>query len=213
MQIDREPAVKQSGKRAKGDKTTRDEILAVAASLIVSEGYGGCTVRTISDKVNIKAGSIYYHFTSKDEIVSEIMNTGVEMLLNRVRQSVESLPANASFRQKLHAVILAHISCKLDKNLPFMGVYEHLPPIIKKQSRLARKKYADFWRTLFEDAKQSGEVRSDLDTSIAVPFILTSINRVPEWFRPDRMSLGEVTSHLLDMVMRGIEGTAGRSLQ
>ena len=69
---------------AAGDSSTRDVILDSAARLIVEEGFAACTMRAISQRVQIKAGSLYYHFASKDDIVFEIMNLGAAMLHDAV---------------------------------------------------------------------------------------------------------------------------------
>ena len=45
---------------------TREEILAAAARLFRQQGYATTTLRQIAEAAGIKAGSIYYHFGSKD---------------------------------------------------------------------------------------------------------------------------------------------------
>ncbi|MEP4861455.1 MAG: helix-turn-helix domain-containing protein, partial [Alphaproteobacteria bacterium] len=48
----------------------RDGVLDIAARLFREQGYGSVSLRKIADAAGIKAGSIYYHFGSKDEIVA-----------------------------------------------------------------------------------------------------------------------------------------------
>ena len=54
---------------AAAPEATRDQILAEAARLFRHQGYATTTLRTIADAADIKAGSIYYHFRGKDEIL------------------------------------------------------------------------------------------------------------------------------------------------
>jgi len=178
--------------------------------LIVSEGFDACKMRSISQKVNIKAGSLYYHFASKDEIVVEIMNKGAETLLDQVRTAVEELPEATPFVERLRCAIHVHISCKVDRNLPLMQVYEHLTPVIKRQGRVERKKYADFWKDLLAEGKERGEIRSDLDLDMFVPYILTVLNRAPEWANVEHVKIDDVVQMVIDTTLNGIAAkTAG----
>lgn len=194
------------GKRAtaRSEKATRESILDAAAALIVNDGMAACTMRSISEKVNIKAGSLYHHFSSKDEIVVEIMNKGVERLLDEVRGAVESRPDDAGFADRLATAVRVHVACKTDKHLLFMQVYEHLTPIIKRQGRVMRKRYADFWKDLIEAGKASGEVRADLSVALFVPYVLSGLNRTPEWFNAEHMVLDEVVQMIVDTLTSGI---------
>lgn len=194
-----EPRVPSIGR----DGATRDEILYSAALLIASEGYSACTMRSISKKIQMKAGSLYHHFESKDEILLEIMNVGTTILLEEVTRQVAALPPHASFDDRMRVAIRTHAACMVDKSMPFMRVYEHLPPIIKRQARVARKRYADFWASLLEAGKATGDVDTDLNLSIFVPFLLSGLSRVGDWYR-ETMDLDEIADLIADMCLGGI---------
>lgn len=186
-------------------KDTRDEILEAAADLIVTEGYMACTMRSISERVKIKAGSLYHHFASKDEIVVEIMNRGTEMMFNQVTEALAVLPEGASFSIRLSTAIEAHVACKLATEAPYMRVYEHLTPVIKRQSRAMRRRYTELWLDLIESGKREGAVRMDLDAEKFVPFVLTGLNRLPEWFHSETMELSEITDMIHCVLTEGVE--------
>ena len=67
----RRPASAGAELKAKPNSVRR-EILDAAADIIVRQGYDACTMRAVAALVDMKAGSLYYHFKSKDEIVEEI---------------------------------------------------------------------------------------------------------------------------------------------
>ena len=87
----------KSGSRASKPTPTRTEILEAAASIIVESGYEGCTMRAVAARVNMKAGSLYYHFPSKEDIVGEILNLGIEDLYESVQAELSRTPADATF--------------------------------------------------------------------------------------------------------------------
>ncbi|MEP4559632.1 MAG: helix-turn-helix domain-containing protein, partial [Nitratireductor sp.] len=63
----------------------RDGVLDIAARLFREQGYGSVSLRKIADAAGIKAGSIYYHFGSKDEIVAAILDAGIQAVHHRMR--------------------------------------------------------------------------------------------------------------------------------
>jgi AcrR family transcriptional regulator len=50
----------------------RDDILAAARDLFVTEGYANVSMRKIADRVGCAPGTIYLHFEDKDSILSAI---------------------------------------------------------------------------------------------------------------------------------------------
>ncbi|MDR2605919.1 MAG: TetR/AcrR family transcriptional regulator [Oscillospiraceae bacterium] len=52
--------------------TTKERILTEALNLFSERGYNGVSMREIAKAVNITAASIYNHFKSKGEIISEL---------------------------------------------------------------------------------------------------------------------------------------------
>ena len=191
------------GEPSKGS-SMRSDILAAAAGLIAEKGYPACTMRAVADKVKIKAGSLYYHFTSKDQIVEEILNSGIQLLMAEVQARLEGLPPAAGFRQKLETLVETHVTCMTGEHMKQLQVYEHLPPVLKRRSRAMREQYAGLWMRLFETGVEEGEVDADLDLRIVVPYVLGSLNRVPEWSRHGKFRRSEIFGVVLPMILKGI---------
>src|ERR671926_227285 len=83
----------------------RRQILNAAARLLRHRGYEATTTRAIADAVGIKAGSIYHHFASKDDIVKTVINEGVRVVHQAVVEALEALPDNASPREILETAL------------------------------------------------------------------------------------------------------------
>jgi TetR/AcrR family transcriptional repressor of nem operon len=49
-----------------------EKILAAATSIAQAHGYGGLNLRTLAEKVGIKAGSLYHHFPSKSALAAAV---------------------------------------------------------------------------------------------------------------------------------------------
>lgn len=57
---------------------TRDRILSVARDLFAEQGFAGTSVRDIAAALGVTKAALYYHFTSKDEILDAMMTPTFE---------------------------------------------------------------------------------------------------------------------------------------
>ena len=59
--------------KSKTKAVRREEILDAAEELFVTKGYEQATTVDIMQKVGIAKGTLYYHFTSKEEILDALI--------------------------------------------------------------------------------------------------------------------------------------------
>jgi AcrR family transcriptional regulator len=62
-----------TARRERLKQELRDEIIAAARDLFVTEGYANVSMRKIADHVGCASGTIYLHFQDKDSILSAIV--------------------------------------------------------------------------------------------------------------------------------------------
>lgn len=86
----------------------REQVLHAAAQLFVTQGFAATSTREIADKVGIRQASLYYHFTGKDEILSELLERSVRPTVDRVEQ-IEQLTASESPETALYALALLDV--------------------------------------------------------------------------------------------------------
>src|SRR5258706_11187553 len=88
----------------------REQILDAAAKVLARRGYTGTTLSEIAEEVgSAGAGSLYYHFDSRDELVEEVLRRGVQVAFEHSRRAVATLPATASALDRLNAAIRAQV--------------------------------------------------------------------------------------------------------
>jgi len=183
---------------------TKVEILEAAANTIIESGYDGCTMRAIASRVGMKAGSIYYHFASKDEIIEEVLNIGIETLYEYVATKLSKLPDDAPFAQKVRLATSAHLHCLVAPQIRYLQVYDHLPPSQKRKSRKMRGKYAKLWYDIFADGVWRNQVDATLNLKVLVPFFLGALNRVPEWIHSTGSRDGDVADLAVAILLKGV---------
>jgi AcrR family transcriptional regulator len=60
--------------------TTRDRILAVASELFSDKGYEATSLREISERLGFTKAALYYHFQSKDQILSALLEPAQNLI-------------------------------------------------------------------------------------------------------------------------------------
>ncbi|WBB66616.1 TetR/AcrR family transcriptional regulator [Micromonospora sp. WMMD812] len=81
---------------------TRERIQAVALELFTEQGYEKTSLREIAERLNVTKAALYYHFKSKDEIVTSFVTDRVERIDALVAWA-ESQPATRETRRELIA--------------------------------------------------------------------------------------------------------------
>jgi len=186
---------------------TRERILLEAARLLRHHGYAATTLREIADAAGVKAGSIYYHFESKEEILGEVLDKGITIVANAVRARIEALPADASWRDRIAAGIEGHLWGMLhygDFTSANIRVYGQIPTSAKNRHKIVRRAYADYWDRLLASALASGELRQDTGLAVIRLFVIGALNWTVEWYNPQRGSFQDFARQITAVVFDGI---------
>ena len=73
---------------------TKRKIFETSMKLFAEKGYDATSIEDITETVGVAKGTLYYHFTSKEEIFDFLVEEGIKLLQN----SVDIKIANGSNR-------------------------------------------------------------------------------------------------------------------
>ncbi|MEM6110512.1 TetR family transcriptional regulator [Mycobacterium sp. 050272] len=166
---------------------TRARILDSAALVFRNKGYAGTRLSDVAAAANTQAGSLYYHFPSREELVEEMLRVGQERTSGFVRRRVAALSDDASALDRLREAISAHLDTVVeigDYTAATIRIIGQVPEEIRKRRIHEQREYGEFWRALVNNTQASGEFRTDLNSSTLRMLLLGAINSVPDWFRP-----------------------------
>ena len=186
---------------------SKERILLSAARLFRDQGYAATTLRMIASLSEIKAGSIYYHFDSKESILIDVLNRGIENVENEVRMRINLLPSNSTFKDILKTAIEGHLAGILsngDYTSANIKIYSQIPLKAKERHKVVRRAYADYWDSLFEEAFDNGELREALNKNVFRLFVLGSLNWTTEWYDPKRGSFEDLVDQVTAILFFGI---------
>lgn len=85
---------------------TKRKIFETSMKLFAQKGYEATSIEEITATVGVAKGTLYYHFSSKEEIFNFLVEEGVKLLLNSVEIKTEKL---VNYMDKIKAIILIQV--------------------------------------------------------------------------------------------------------
>ncbi len=196
---------------------SRQIILDTAARLFRKQGYASVSLRHVASECGMKAASLYYHFESKDEIVSEVLKIGVERTFEQVKASVAALPDDASPQQLLGTAVLAHLRAILERQdyaSANVRIFGQVPASIRAAHVGLREAYESYWdEILSRCVKQQGGKRSTSEIRAARSFLLGAMNTTLDWFDPARSPIERLASELTGIFLGGVSASWSNDLR
>ncbi len=181
-------------------------MLDCAARLFSRSGYAAVSLRGIAAESGMKAGSLYYHFASKDVIVTEILNIGVRRVHAAVEQALASMPADAPIGESLAAAIGAHLRALHeagDYTSANIRIFGQVPPSVREAHQGVRRDYEALWANLLRHGIAAGELRADIDVPRLRAFLLGAMNSSLDWLEPKRDAVARGAADLATLVLNG----------
>ncbi len=182
----------------------RDELLAKAAHLFREKGYHATTMKDIAAELDILPGSLYHHISSKESLLVEIMQRGIEVLSERVRPVAESnlLPL-AKLREIIHIHVEA-IAATPDVLSVFLHELKSLPPDKRAQQMRLRDEYEHLLKQVIEEGQAQGDFRV-VQSRMATNAILGMVNWLYSWYRPGGgLTPSQIADEFLTLVTEGL---------
>jgi AcrR family transcriptional regulator len=168
---------------------TRSHILSAAARVMGAYGYSASTLRQIADAAKMEAGSIYYHFESKEAILDEVLDRGLRDMVEGVSQVLIEEQSYPDFRSRIADAINAHMMflfARSEFTSANIRMYGQLPKEMRARHRPVRQDYSGKWEECLKNAKDAGEIRDDIMIIPLRQVILGALNWTVEWFNPEK---------------------------
>ena len=189
-------------------KKTRERILDASAALFSQQGYNGTALRDIAAALDMKAGSLYYHFDSKEQLVLEILKIGLKNIINTVITRVNALPEGTPSREVLLEAAKAHLAALLEKGdytSTSIRNYGQMPDAVQEEGRVLRDKYENMWKRWLAEAQKKGDIKASTDLHIFRLALLGSLNRTLAWYSPGGKSIDEIAEAQIGFFWDGIK--------
>ncbi|WP_420413974.1 TetR/AcrR family transcriptional regulator [Roseibium sp.] len=178
----------------------RQEILAIAARKMRQNGYADMSLRDLAAEAGMKAGSLYYHFPSKDALATEVMRLGVEVVQRAVRDALQHQP-DASPRDRLVTAMRVHLETLLsaiDFSSAHIRCYPFVPEKVRAELTAVRRGYDQDW-TIIIGAYLGGSA-DEIEVRHMRYTLLGALNWSLEWYDPERDSVDKYVASLAKLL-------------
>lgn len=136
---------------------TKRKIFETSMKLFAKKGYDATSIEEITATVGVAKGTLYYHFSSKEEIFNFLVEEGMKLLKNSIDIKISKLDHTID---KLRAVILIQIK--------IIAKYEDFMTIVLSQiwgheprNIMCKEKVIEYIKTieeLVEEGIRKGEI-------------------------------------------------------
>jgi len=185
----------------------RNRIMDEAATLFLQRGYEATSLRQIADVVGMKAGSLYYHFSSKDELLTEILHRGIDVMEVAFDEAEAMCADDTSPERRVEAHVRAHLAA-LFENGPYTAAhvmtFRTSPESVRDAVVPLRDAYEARWTALFRELQADGHLTGDLDVNIARLALFGAMNSAVEWFDPGRGNLDRFAAAITRQFWNGV---------
>jgi AcrR family transcriptional regulator len=169
----------------------RRRILDRAAGLFLERGYAATSLRHIAAAAGMKAGSLYYHFSSKEALLEAILLRGIEVMVDAFHQA-SAASRDLDGRARVVAHVRAHLAA-LFENGPYTAAhvttFRTAPSAVRAAIVPARDAYEALWTGLLEELAARGELAADAPIGLSRLVLFGAMNSAVEWFDTGRGSL------------------------
>jgi AcrR family transcriptional regulator len=208
--VARKPAPKEHDETGSIDMKsvrTRERILDAAAHVLSRKGYAGTRLTDVAEVAEIQAPAIYYYFPSREDLIEEVMWSGVAHMTEYVQKQLDALPPETTVMDRIEVAVESHLRYQLevsDYTTAAIRNVGQIPESIRLRFTTEANKYGDVWRKLIQDAKNDGELRPELDPRAVRMLVLGALNWAAEWWNPRRGSLEQLIRTARSIVRAGL---------
>ena len=134
-------------------EAVKDAILDATDRLLARFGYRKMTVEDIAAEAGIGKGTIYLHFSSKEEVVLSHVDRIVERLKERLREIASS---DATAAERLHTMLLTRVLFRFDSIQHYTQSLNDLLAALRSGLLARRAEYFEQEAQIFADVLNAG---------------------------------------------------------
>ncbi|RDI99417.1 TetR/AcrR family transcriptional regulator [Dyella solisilvae] len=180
----------------------RRALIEQSARLFREKGYGDTTVRDIAAATGVHAGSWFYYFKTKQDILQAVIEHGLTVALADIASiDVDQLPP----REALLRLVRAHLHTLLAPNQDFIPVmlYEWRSLDTEAQERIIalKDRYESIWTRVIDRLRASGEWAQP--TPVDRLLMFGALNWTAQWYQAGAgISIEELADQAVRFILR-----------
>jgi AcrR family transcriptional regulator len=176
-----------------------------AGRLFAERGFHGTSMRDLGDELGLLGSSLYSHIDGKSELLIEVIRRGGSMFQALADEVVagDNDPA-----EQLRLLIRGHVHIvvdHLDEARTFLNEARFLPFDERTVVLEMRDRYEQAYRRVIERGVSSGVFAADRDPTLTSILVLSLLNALDRWYRPDGPNdPDQISQRMFEFVTSGI---------
>lgn len=183
--------------------TRADEIVDIAARLFYERGYPSVSTRALAQAAGIQGGSLYHHFTSKEEILYRIVQYGSGEFFAGLLPHLAA--PDASFAERLDRFVRGYITDAQPRRYAIAVLFRdmaHLSPDHFAELQTVRRHFQQAVQRFLADGVAAGEFHVP-DSKVAGIAVLDLLKGVDAWIRePGRLGRRQVADTYAVLILQ-----------
>jgi TetR/AcrR family transcriptional regulator, cholesterol catabolism regulator len=184
------------------------DICRIAARVFYQKGYSGASMQEIAEAVGLTKAGLYHHIGSKDRLLFEIMNYGMDILQENVLDQVAAIEDP---REKLRQTIAGHIHLIVRARDLEITVILHenrsLSGSLREQINARKRHYVSFLEDLIIRVQEQAGRPPLMSAKLAAFALLGMLNWLYQWYRVEgHIPESHLAGAYTDFFLRGLLG-------
>lgn len=170
----------------------RQQILDAAHSCFLRNGFHATTMQDVCAESGLSAGAVYLYFPGKEDIVTAIALEAITEISGEVAPLIDAPGAPASFYEVIAAAVTGIERLDIERGVPRIAV--------------------QVWGEALRSPRLAGEVRTIIETAVALLVRLVERHRDRGWLAADvpvqataRALLGLIPGFMVERVLTGLD--------
>jgi AcrR family transcriptional regulator len=180
-----------------------DEIVDIAARLFYERGYQSVSTRALAQAAGIQGGSLYHHFTSKEEILYRIVQYGSGEFFAGLLPHLEE--PGLSYVERLDRFVRAYITDAQPRRYAIAVLFRdmaHLSPNHFVELQAVRRHFQQSVQRFLADGVAVGEFHVP-DAKVAGIAVLDLLKGIDAWIRePGRLGRRQVADTYAVLILQ-----------
>jgi TetR/AcrR family transcriptional regulator, cholesterol catabolism regulator len=183
---------------------SREAILESAAQVFRQKGFHGASMADIAEAVQLQKASLYHHFSSKQDILLELLDRALEMVTKGMLQVMaQDVPAEEKLRLAMRSY-LKTLSEQGDLVSVMLLEHRSLDPEYRSRHIPNRDRFENMWRDLIQQGVDTRVFACD-NIPLTVRGLMGVMNWTITWYRADgKLSIDEISDNFASMFMNGL---------
>ena len=166
-------------------RNSRDDVVRAAGRLFADRGYHGTSMRDLGKELGLLGSSLYSHVSSKQDLLVEVVEEGARLFEESAEKAVAT---EGTASDRLVALIAGHVDVVVD-NIEVARTFLNEARMLDASHRArivdARDHYEEVFRSVIREGVADGSFAGDSDPKTSSIFILSILNALERWYRPD----------------------------